>query len=97
MNPKTNEPVSLEQKLKRTVLILQASTTEPERRPVVTMAVTVGDISQTAEFTLGNRAHLDHQALIGRNVLQDVMVVDVSKKYIAPLLKDADAGNGKAR
>jgi hypothetical protein len=97
LNPKTNKVIPLERKLKRTVLILQASTTDAERRPVVKMSVTVGDINQTAEFTLSNRAHLDHQALIGRNILQDVMIVDVSQKNIAPLLKETATDSGKRR
>jgi hypothetical protein len=48
------------------------------------LGVTIGHISQTAEFTLSDRSHLDYQLLIGRNILQDVMVVDVSEKDIAP-------------
>jgi hypothetical protein len=86
MNPTTDEPILLERKLKRTVLIFQANSTEPDRRRVVKMSVTIGHINQTAEFTLSDRSHLDHQALIGRNIMQDVMIVDVSKKNIAPFV-----------
>jgi len=85
LHPETGEPLSMERRLKRMVSILQASTTEPERRPVIKLDLTIGHVSQTAEFTLSDRSHLDYQVLIGRNILQDVMVVDVSKKNIAPL------------
>ena len=84
LHPETGEPMPLERKLKRMVVIVQSNTAEPERRPVIKLGVTIGHISQTAEFTLSDRSHLDYQLLIGRNILQDVMVVDVSKQNIAP-------------
>ena len=85
LHPESGEPLPMERRLKRMVSIVQASTTEAERRPVIKLDLTIGHVSQTAEFTLSNRSHLDYQVLIGRNILQDVMVVDVSKKNIAPL------------
>lgn len=84
INPVTNAPESLERRLKRTVGISQAGTTATKRRPVVKMGIIIGRSNQTAEFTLSDRSHLGYQALIGRNVLKDVMIVDVSKKNIAP-------------
>jgi hypothetical protein len=90
LHPGTGKPLVLERKLKRMVMIVQSSTTEPERRPVIQLGITIGSINQTAEFTLSNRSHLDYQILIGRNILQDVMVVDVSQKNIAPFVR-ADA------
>ena len=44
----------------------------------------IGNIRQKAEFTLSNRSHLDYQVLVGRNILSDVMLVDVSQANIAP-------------
>ncbi len=83
-DPGGGEALKLERKLKRMVAIIQSNSPEPERRPVIKLGITIGHISQTATFTLSNREHLDSQMLIGRNVLQDVMTVDVSKQYIAP-------------
>ena len=83
-HPETGEAIQMERKLKRMVAIIQSNTTDSERRPVIKLGVTIGHISQTAEFTLSDRSHLDYQLLIGRNILQDVMVVDVSEKDIAP-------------
>jgi hypothetical protein len=84
INPVTNAPESLERRLKRTVGISQAGSSATKRRPVVKMSIVIGRSNQTAEFTLSDRSHLGYQALIGRNILKDVMIVDVSKKNIAP-------------
>jgi hypothetical protein len=96
LHPETREPLLIERKLKRMVAIVQSNTAGAERRPVIKLGVTIGSISQTAEFTLSNRSHLDYQLLIGRNILQDVMVVDVSKKNIAPYVTaQPSAGSGE--
>ena len=84
VHPETGEPLQLERKLKRHALILQANSSEPERRPVIKLGITIGSVSQTAEFTLSNRSHLDYQILVGRNILKDVMIVDVSQDNLAP-------------
>jgi hypothetical protein len=97
LHPDTGEPLLIERKLKRMVAIIQSNTAEAERRPVIKLGVTIGSISQTAEFTLSNRSHLDYQLLIGRNILQDVMVVDVSKKNIAPYVTpQSSVGSGES-
>ncbi len=74
----------LERKLVRRVRVLQSVTETAERRPVVELHVTVGDIHDKAEFTLTDRSHLDFPVLIGRNVLKDVMLVDVGRDHLAP-------------
>ena len=84
LHPVSGEPVPMERRLKRMVSIVQANSPDAERRPVIKLGITIGHISQTAEFTLSDRSHLDYQVLVGRNILQDVMVVDVSRKHIAP-------------
>jgi hypothetical protein len=84
LHPESGDAIQMERKLKRMVAIVQSNTAESERRPVIKLGVTIGHISQTAEFTLSDRSHLDYQLLIGRNILQDVMLVDVSEKNIAP-------------
>ena len=84
LHPVTGEPLPMERRLKRMVSIIQANSPDAERRAVIKLGITIGHISQTAEFTLSDRSHLDYQVLVGRNILQDVMVVDVSRKNIAP-------------
>ena len=97
LHPESGEPIELERRLKRTVSILQASAPEPERRPVIQLDITMGEINQTAEFSLSDRSHLDYQVLVGRNILQDVMVVDVSKKNIAKPVTSRVSGGGVNR
>ena len=95
VHPVSNEPIELERKLERMALIIQSNNSEPERRPVIKLGLTVGHVSQSAEFTLSNRGHLDYQVLIGRNILQDVMVVDVSQQNIAPVNGSASTATAK--
>lgn len=83
-HPETGEALPMERRLKRIVSIMQSNTSEPERRPVIKLGITIGHINQSAEFTLSNRSHLDYQLLIGRNILKDVMIVDVSRINNAP-------------
>jgi hypothetical protein len=84
INPDDDSKITLECKVVRNVRIIQAVVEEAERRPVVELGVTVGKTTQTAQFTLSDRRHLEYPVLIGRNILMDVMVVDVSRSHIAP-------------
>ena len=84
VHPDTGEVVVLERQLERKARIVQSNTEEAERRAVVVLGIIVGNVRQKAEFTLSNRSHLDYQVLVGRNVLSDVMVVDVSQANVAP-------------
>jgi len=98
INPATGAPASLERRLKRTVGISQAGSAATKRRPVVKMGIVIGRSNQTAEFTLSDRSHQGYQARIGRNILKDVMIVDVSKKNIAPYVlpkKSPDSPDSK--
>ncbi|MFP3982090.1 MAG: RimK/LysX family protein [Desulfurivibrionaceae bacterium] len=85
----------IEKEVVRHVRILQASSPEPERRPVIELQFQLGGIKMVEEFNLEQREHLTHKVLIGRNILRDLMVVDVAQKFIAPLPeenKNGDAG-----
>jgi len=84
VHPQGDEVVVLERRLERRARIIQSNTEEAERRPVVVLGIIIGDVRQSAEFTLSNRSHLDYQVLVGRNILSDVMVVDVGQANIAP-------------
>ena len=76
---------TFERKRVRKVRIIQSNSDDAERRPVIELQVSLGNITQMAEFTLSDRSHLDYSVLIGRNILRDVMVVDVSGRHLAPL------------
>lgn len=95
---KEETAIPLERKISRMVSIVQSNSAEPERRPVIKLGITIGSVNQTAEFTLSNRSHLDFQVLVGRNILKDVMVVDVSQENIAPFVKpEVDAADDEER
>ncbi|WP_242674299.1 ATP-dependent zinc protease [Marinobacter halodurans] len=76
---------TLERPLSRNARIIQASADDSERRAVVELQFAIGDHLQKAEFTLSNRKALSNTVLIGRNILRDVMLVDVGKEFATKL------------
>jgi len=66
----------------RNVKIRQATRNKTERRIVIKLWVTVGDIHEKTEFTLANRTKMSHPILLGREFIRDIALVDVSRKYI---------------
>lgn len=98
INPTSGDSVSIEHEIKRWVRIRQSSSDKLQRRPVVALQTVIGGVSQTAEFNLTDREGMDFSVLIGRNVLKDLMIVDVSKEHIAPIIqleKSADKQSAK--
>lgn len=83
--PGTDKLVTLEKEISRRVRVIQASADEAERRVVVELQFAIGDHQQVAEFTLTDRTNLTYEVLIGRNVLRDVMLIDVGKEYATEL------------
>ena len=93
--PDSDEFLTLEREISRRVRIIQSSTDEAERRVVVELQFMIGNHRQQAEFTLTNREHLSHTVLVGRNILRDVMLIDVGKEYATELpspLPNRDSG-----
>ena len=88
VDPDSEEEIELERRRTRRVRIIHSTEDEGEVRPVVEMRITLGELTQVAEFTLTSREHLDHPILLGRNVLRDVMVVDVSRRNIVPVIEE---------
>ncbi len=88
LNRTTHKTQEFEKKVDHWVLIDSASSKTLDRRPVVELQVVIGGVTQFAEFNLNSRKGLNFPVLIGRNVLRDLMVVDVSKKFAAPLKRD---------
>lgn len=95
--PGAEDFVTLEKEISRRVKVIQASADGAERRVVVELQFSIGDHQQVAEFTLSDRSNLTYQALIGRNVLRDVMLIDVGKEYVTELPESirTDNDNGK--
>jgi len=83
-----NKFVTLERKIVRNVRIVQSTSAGPQRRAVVHMQFALGSHKQVAEFTLTGRDNLTFPILIGRNILRDIMLVDVGKENITRLPAD---------
>lgn len=82
LEPKTDNKIILERKIKRHISIKQLSGNN-QRRPVVSMGLQLGSIEEQVDITLTDRSAYVYQLLIGRNFLRDRALVDVSQKFIA--------------
>ena len=56
---------------------------EPQKRPAVELPVEMGIFKGRIEFTLTDRTAYEFPVLVGRNLLDGNMVVDVSESFIA--------------
>jgi hypothetical protein len=83
--PGADDVMTLEREVSRRVKIIQSSADESERRVVVELQFMIGNHRQQAEFTLTDRGHLSHRVLVGRNILRDVMLIDVGKEFATEL------------
>jgi hypothetical protein len=86
-NPENNEPHVLERKLQGFQNIQGVNKTQ-ERRPVVEVRFAVGKLKQKGQFVLADRSHSDFRMLLGRNLLRDVMLVDVSGENLIPVIRE---------
>jgi hypothetical protein len=77
----TEEPVTLAQRVKRTVLIRQIDAPD-QRRFVVQLWTRIGEVKEKLSFTLADRSGFDYPVLLGRNFLTDTAIVDVSRKHV---------------
>src|SRR5690606_9165440 len=64
IHPDDNRKISIEREVIRNVRILQAVDDDYERRPIVELGITIGKTTQTAQFTLSDREHLQYPLLI---------------------------------
>jgi hypothetical protein len=53
-----------------------------QRRPVIMLNVTLGNVTQSVPTTLTDRSNFKYRILIGVNFLKDHFIVDVSRKYV---------------
>ncbi|MCG5549072.1 ATP-dependent zinc protease [Halorhodospira halochloris] len=85
----SGDRLAIERPKKRTIRISQAAGTE--ERPVVELHATIGELSERVEFTLTDRSHLSYPILVGRNMLRDVVLVDVGlQRATTPATPDED-------
>ncbi|WP_295623849.1 RimK/LysX family protein [uncultured Nitrosomonas sp.] len=91
IHPLTGEKLELTRRLRRHVRIKGRGGRESHRRPVVKIRVVLADIDEQINFTLEDRSRFKHQILIGRNLLQDLAIVDVSRRNVAtPKTENSD-------
>jgi outer membrane murein-binding lipoprotein Lpp len=85
-----DKDILVERPVIRSAEVIQSSTNQVDKRPVVSMLVKLGPITEKTEFTLTDRKHLSYPVLLGRSFLKDISVVDVSKKFTQakPTFKD---------
>ena len=81
LHPQTGEKIELTRRLRRHVRVKERGNRESQRRPIIKMRVVLANIDEQIDFTLVDRGRLKHQILIGRNLLRDLAIVDVSKKF----------------
>ena len=87
--------IQVEAKVVRHVLIRQASSPEPERRPVVSLTVNMGqELRYDTEFTLTNRSQMTYPILLGREFLRDVILIDVGRQFIHTKYEPQDVSLG---
>ena len=94
-HPETGEILELTRRLRRHVRVKERGDREAQRRPVVRMRVILADINEQIDFTLENRSKFRHQVLIGRNLLNDLAIVDVSQKFTAVKTEVPENGDMK--
>ncbi|MGM0622675.1 MAG: ATP-dependent zinc protease [Campylobacterota bacterium] len=85
-----DEVYTIESPIQREAKIRQSSTKDLITRYVVAIEIELADMVQTIEFTLADRTHLSYPVLLGRNFLQDLWIVDISKKYSLKTKKKSD-------
>ncbi|WP_237054879.1 ATP-dependent zinc protease family protein [Microbulbifer sediminum] len=79
--PGDDEPVTVELPIKRHVRVERPGFGS-QRRPIVNMSLTVGEVTHMVEVNLAERNGMDYRLLVGRNFLKDAAVVDVSRREV---------------
>ncbi len=91
------EPIMVERHIVRYANIRQASNQESIKRPVVSLNVRIGPLSEKAEFTLANRDSMSFPVLLGREFLKDVTLVDTGKEYTHKKYVETDKKKAKKK
>ncbi len=91
-NPTTKAKISLERRLHRRILVKQKVQKGQDRRYVIRMWVTLGNSRTWLDVSLSDRDDFEFPLLLGRNMLMDNFVVDVSKHHTMPKPKPKSEG-----
>jgi hypothetical protein len=79
LDPKTSQKVNVEQRLRRKLVIKQ-SDNEVQHRYVVRLWITLADTRSLVDVTLTEKENMEYPLVIGRNLLVDTVIVDVSRQ-----------------
>jgi len=80
VDPATDEKIAVEERLRRKI-IKKSSDGDKQTRYVVKLWISLGGSRIRAEVTLNER-DMEYPLIVGRNVLVDTMIVDVSRKHL---------------
>ena len=83
-HPETNVKIPLERRLHRRILVKQTAENVEDRRYVIRMWVTLGESRTWLDVGLSDREGFEFPLLIGRNMLMDTFVVDISQRHTLP-------------
>jgi len=81
--PSGDSEQSIESPLLSETRVSSIGVSDPEKRYMVKLMVRMGEISVEVEFVLSTRQML-YTLELGRNFLQDIALVDVSRKFTQP-------------
>ena len=81
LDRETGRRIPVERRLHRRIVVKQTTDAPPDRRYVVRMWVTLGESRLWLDVSLSDRDDFEYELLIGRNMLMDEFVVDVSKQH----------------
>lgn len=76
------EKLKLSAPIIKTTKIKSAVSANKDKRYVIELPICLGNKMKTIEATVANREKMDFQVLIGRNLLADGYLIDVSKKHL---------------
>ncbi|AHE97311.1 hypothetical protein THITH_02405 [Thioalkalivibrio paradoxus ARh 1] len=85
--------VRIERRITRFVRIIRHDG-EHQRRPVVSVGLCMGTHYREEEMSLIDRTELNYQALVGRNHMKGIILVDPAATFIQPPRCDTTEGNG---
>ncbi|AQQ68409.1 hypothetical protein Mag101_12780 [Microbulbifer agarilyticus] len=80
-NGDDTEAVKIELPIERHVRVARPGF-DRQRRPIVNMSLTIGDVTHMVEVNLVQRGDFDFPLQVGRNFLKDSAVVDVSRRFV---------------
>ncbi len=81
-NPENKEKVAFERQIRRYTKIKQHGTAN-QKRPVVMMEIQLGNTRVEREFSLVSRDKFIYQVLLGRNFINGIALIDVSRTFLA--------------